>query len=479
MAPAPVARGTWSDALGRAGSRCAQILLISAVVVGLIWLLTRVSVVVLAALVALILSSAFYPLVRWLVSKRWSRLLATIATFAVTLLVLGGVITGVVFAVRSEWDELTASAVAGWEELQRFVMSGPLPIDTAAIDNAIQSVTEFATSGAFLGGAVSGLSAATEFLTGAALMVVILFFFLKDGPKIWNFTLRWFHGNTRAKLAESGDRTIEVLGGYVRGTAIIAAVDAFFIGVPLFFLGVPLALPLAVVVFIGAFIPIVGATVAGILAALVALVANGPVIALVVVAIVIAVNQIEGDLLQPVVMGRTLKLHALVVLLALAVGTIVGGIFGAILSVPVTAVAWAVIQIWTNAYQSGYDPVLGEDPISSGDRAETNATMADRWKYERMRHQRRRKVQSPGTEQEGEHAGGRAEAGVRQAGRRERPATEADAEPDATGDAGQLADPDQTADRGSTADPDPPADPDPADTEPPHRGRHTKGNRDD
>src|SRR5690625_5447218 len=120
-------------------------------------------------------------------------------------------------------------------------MSGPLPIDTAAIDNAIQSVTEFATSGAFLGGAVSGLSAATEFLTGAALMVVILFFFLKDGPKIWNFTLRWFHGNTRAKLAESGDRTIEGLGGYVRGTAIIAAVDAFFIGVPLFFLGVPLA----------------------------------------------------------------------------------------------------------------------------------------------------------------------------------------------------------------------------------------------
>src|SRR5690625_223653 len=136
-------RGTWSDSLGRAGSRCAQILLIAAVVVGLLWVLARVSVVVLAALVALILASAFYPLVRWLVSKRWSRLLATVATFAVTLLVLGGVITGVVFAVRSEWEELTASAVAGWEQLQRFLMSGTVPIGTAPIDNAIRCIPEF------------------------------------------------------------------------------------------------------------------------------------------------------------------------------------------------------------------------------------------------------------------------------------------------------------------------------------------------
>src|SRR5699024_11462925 len=104
-------------------------------------------------------------------------------------------------------------------------------------------------------------TAATEIITGVVLMVVILFFFLKDGPTIWNFILRWFHGSTRAKFAESGDRTIQVLGGYVRGTAIIAAVDAVCIGIPLALLGVPLALPLSAIVFVGAFLPIVGATV--------------------------------------------------------------------------------------------------------------------------------------------------------------------------------------------------------------------------
>jgi predicted PurR-regulated permease PerM len=379
----------WSDALGRAGSRCAQILLVAAVVVGLLWLLLRVSLVLIAALVALILASAVYPLVRWLVGKGWSRLLSTGAAFVGVLVLVGGVVTGVVFAVRSQWPELSSSAVTGWEKLQDFLMTGPLPIDTASVDALLQRISEFLTSGAFLGGALSGISAATGFLTGAALMIVMLFFFLKDGPKIWNFTLRWFRGETRAKLAESGDRTIQVLGGYVRGTATIAAADAVFIGVPVALLGVPLALPLAVIIFVGAFVPIVGATFAGILAALVALVTNGPITAVVVVAIVIVVNQLEGNLLQPVVMGRALSLHALVVLLALAVGTIVGGIVGAILAVPLTAVAWSVIQVWTNAYQFGDDPVLGEDPLSAQSRIASKASIAERWKYQRMRYQHR------------------------------------------------------------------------------------------
>ncbi|WP_370658562.1 AI-2E family transporter [Kocuria sp. CCUG 69068] len=300
---------------------------------------------------------------------------------------MGGVVTGIVLAVRSEWDNLSASAVEGWEELQRVIMSGPLPVDTASLDALLQRATDFLTSSAFAGGAISGLTAATEFLAGVVLMTVVLFFFLKDGAKMWNFTLRWFHGGTRARLAESGDRAVQVPGGYVRGTAVVAAVDAVFIGVPLALLGVPLALPLTVIVFIGGFVPIVGATAAGILAALVALVTNGPWTALIVAGVV--VNQIEGDLLQPVVMGRALSLHAIVVLLALTVGTIVGGIFGAILAVPITAVGWAVIQVWSDRYQAGEDPVLGPDPLDPQDTARSKASMAERWKYQRMRYQHR------------------------------------------------------------------------------------------
>ena len=385
----PKAAASWSDALGQSASRAAQILLVSAVFVGLVWLLLRVSVVVIAALIALILASAVYPVVRGLANKGWPRVLATGAAFVGILALLGAVITGIVFAVRNEWDELTASAVEGWQELQSFIMSGPLPIDTTAVDEAVQQATNIITSGAFIGGAVTGITAATEFVTGLALMIVILFFFLKDGPKMWNFTLRWFRGENRARLAESGDRTIQVLGGYVRGTAIIATADAVFIGIPLALLGVPLALPLAVIVFIGGFLPVVGATIAGALAALVALVTNGPVTALIVIAVVVVVNQLEGDLLQPVVMGRTLSLHALVILLALAVGTIVGGIFGAILAVPLTAVTWSVLQVWTDTYQVGDDPVLGEDPLDPKDRVESKASMAERWKYQQMRYQQR------------------------------------------------------------------------------------------
>jgi putative heme transporter len=381
--------GPWSDPLGRAGSRSAQVLLVAAVLVGLMWILLRVSLVVIAVLVALILASAVSPLVRWLTGKGWSPLLATAAAFLGILALVGGVVKGIVLAVRSEWDNLSASAVEGWRELQRVIMSGPLPVDTASLDALLQRATDFLTSSAFAGGAISGLTAATEFFAGVVLMTVVLFFFLKDGATMWNFTLRWFHGATRARLAESGDRAVQVLGGYVRGTAVVAAVDAVFIGVPLALLGVPLALPLAVIVFIGGFIPIVGATVAGILAALVALVTNGPWTALIVVGVVVVVNQIEGDLLQPVVMGRTLSLHAIVVLLALTVGTIVGGIFGAILSVPITAVAWAVIQVWSDRYQAGEDPVLGPDPLDPQDTARSKASMAERWKYQRMRYQHR------------------------------------------------------------------------------------------
>jgi len=381
----------WSDPLGRAGARAGQTLLIAAVAVGLIWLLLRVSVVLVAVLVALILAAAVAPLVRRLVDHGWSHLLATLTAFLGILVLLGVLLTGVVFAVRSEWDTLVDSAIEGWGQLQTWLTSGPLPLDAQALDDATQQVTDFVTSGNFARGLASntltGLSAATTFLTGLVLMIVVLFFLLKDGWKFTNFTLRWFRDGTRAKLAESIDRSSQVLGGYVRGTATVAAVDAVLIGLGLFIVGVPLALPLALVVFIGAFIPVVGATAAGILAALVALVANGPVAALVVVGIVVLVNQVEGNFLQPVVMGRTLSLHALVVLLALTVGTIAGGIFGAILAVPYTAVAWTLIQVWSDRYQAGTDPVLGEDPLDPKDRAAAKATPAQRLRYWRMRRQ--------------------------------------------------------------------------------------------
>jgi predicted PurR-regulated permease PerM len=303
---------------------------------------------VIPALLALILAAAIAPFVHWLRRRGWPSTAATSLSFVLLLLAFGAVITGIVLAVMSQSDELASKASEGFDRVYDFVRTGPFPIDDQQIQQARDAVIDFATSSTVGAGAVTGLSAAGNFITGALLMAVILFFFLKDGERIWAFVLRAFKGPNLVKARRVGERSLNVLGGYVRGTSIVALVDAFFIGLALVFMGVPLALPLAALTFIGAFIPLIGATLAGILAALVALVANGPLAALVVIIVVIVVNQLEGNFLQPVVMGQALNVHALVILLALTAGTILAGIIGAILSVPLVAVGWAAIKAWNS-----------------------------------------------------------------------------------------------------------------------------------
>ncbi|CCQ45189.1 conserved hypothetical protein [Pseudarthrobacter siccitolerans] len=337
----------WTDGLGRVGTRAAQVLLILTVAVVSVYALMQIKLLVIPVLIALILAAAIGPFVNMLRRRGVPGGVATGIAFVALLALLAGISTVIYFSVRNQWGELAAQASSGLDELEQFLLTGPVPIEQEQLDQAREGIVQFATSSQVRSGAITGLSVVTEFIAGASLMVVILFFFLKDGAKIWNFLLRPFSGQREAKLRRVGSRTLEVLGGYVRGTAIVALVDTVAIGAALLIMQVPLAFPLAIIVFIGAFIPLVGATVAGILAALVALVANGPVVALIVVAVVVAVNQLEGDLLQPVVMGKSLQLHALVILMALTAGTILAGIVGAVLSVPLAAVAWAIIQVWT------------------------------------------------------------------------------------------------------------------------------------
>jgi len=353
---APARPGPWSDGLGRASIRSAQTLLLLALVSVLVYALTRVTLIVIPVIIALILAAAIAPLVTWLRRRGWPAAAATGVSFLGMLAGFGGVITGIIFAVRNEWPKLVEKAGAGFDQLYAFVKNGPFPVDDAAIQDARDKVLEFLGSSAFTSGAISGLGAATQFATGFVLMAVVLFYFLKDGEKIWTFTLRPFKGERRAKAELAGIRSLQVLGGYVRGTAAVAGVDAVVIGGALLVMQVPLALPLAVITFIGGFIPMVGATAAGALAVLVALVSNGPVAALIILAVVVGVNQLEGNFLQPVLMGNALKVHGLVILLALTAGTILAGIVGAVLAVPLAAVGWAVIKVWTGEDTAGPEP---------------------------------------------------------------------------------------------------------------------------
>ncbi|MGO4186722.1 AI-2E family transporter [Pseudarthrobacter sp. TAF60_1] len=223
--------------------------------------------------------------------------------------------------------DLTAKAFTGIDRLHEFLNAGPIPVSDAQINATRDAVQHLFTSSSF----------GTEALTGAR--------------TLGEFLIGFLPATRRGKAHHAADRSAVVLGGYVRGTAIVAAADGLIVGVALAILGVPLALPLGVFVFIGGFIPIVGATAAGTLAVAVALISNGPVTALIVLAVVIGANQLEHHFLQPVLMGRVLSIHGLAILLALAAGTMTAGIIGALLAVPVTAVGWTIFKTL-----SGPDP---------------------------------------------------------------------------------------------------------------------------
>ena len=350
----PVARATpsrlWSDGLGTLATRALQVIVVVILAGALIWGMRTLTTVFIPILLALIFASTFAPVMGWLRRHRVPSALATVIVLLSILLLLSGVGWLIVWAVRDQWDELAAQAQDGFIQVVEWAESLPFVSGTEELiewrDNVFGYATDFLTSSQFGSGALAGVGAVTSFVTGLILMIVVLFFFLKDGPKIWRFVLRPFNGEHLARAERVGAKTVDTLGHYVRGTASVAAVDAVGIWIGLLILDVPLAVPLAVLVFILAFIPIVGATLAGVLAALVALVANGPLSAVLVVGVVVLVNQLEGNFLQPVLMGRALKLHALVILLALTAGTVLSGILGAVLAVPIAAVAWGIIQVW-------------------------------------------------------------------------------------------------------------------------------------
>ncbi len=338
--------GLWSDRFGTLATRSLQILIVLVLVAGIVWGMRTLSTVFIPIMLALIFASTFWPVTKWLRAHRVPSALAAAMELVSILLILTGVGWLVTWAVRDEWDELAGKAHEGFEQLIAWTHTLPFSIDSEQLLEWRDQLVDWATSADVGAGALAGVGVVANFVTGLVLMIVVLFFFLKDGPAIWRFLLRPFEGEGRARAERIGDKTVGTLGSYVRGTASVALVDAVGIGIGLTILQVPLALPLSVLVFLLSFIPLVGATVAGILGALVALVANGPLSAVLVVGVVVLVNQLEGNFLQPVLMGRALKLHALVILLALTIGTVLSGILGAVLAVPIAAVVWGIIKVW-------------------------------------------------------------------------------------------------------------------------------------
>jgi putative heme transporter len=312
--------------------------------------LVRLQLVVVPVIVALFLTAMLLPPVDWLRDRGWPSAAATAAVLLAAVLGLAG--AGYLLAVQvvPQLGQLSGQVSDSVDELQEWVISGPVGLSQAQLLDLLErGQQELQDRSDMLVQRALGWTTLLLELVAGALFAVVLASFLKDGPGMVDAATARVGGDTGRRLRAAGRSAWDTMGGYLRRVALVGVVDGALIGLALALLDVPLALPLAVLTAVGAFFPIVGAVTAGALAALVALVSNGPVTALVVVGVTVLVQQLEGNLLQPVVMGRTLDLHPVVVMVALAVGGILGGIVGAFLAVPAVAVAVAGIGGWADA----------------------------------------------------------------------------------------------------------------------------------
>ncbi|QBJ98621.1 AI-2E family transporter [Rhodococcus sp. ABRD24] len=316
-----------------------RLLVLLAGVLALGFVVSKLETVVIPVALALLVSALLLPSVDWMdrrgVPRAGAVLLAVVGTIGIVGAILSFVVEQFIAGLPGLSDQFTASIT----KAQDWLTDGPLHFSEDQIrhagDNvvkAIQSNQEALTSGALTTAAVVG-----EIFAGAFLTLFTLVFFLYGGAQVWEFVTRLVPKGSRSRVRLAGKQGFSSLVGYVRATVAVAAADAIGIGAGLAILGVPLALPLASLVFIGAFIPIVGAFVTGFLAVLVALVTKGLLTALIVLGIIIGIMQLEGHVLQPLLLGRAVRLHPLAVVLAITTGIVLAGIVGGLLAVPIVA----------------------------------------------------------------------------------------------------------------------------------------------
>ncbi|GAA5045646.1 AI-2E family transporter [Nocardia callitridis] len=323
-----------------------RLLVLFAVVIALTMIVQRLATVLIPLAIALLAAAFLAPVVDWMQRVGIPRALGVFVALVGSLGLLAGVMTFVVEQFVAGVPQLTDEFTNSIHQIQDWLITGPLHLSDDQIRNAgdtiiktIQSNQDSVTSGALTTATVIG-----EMLTGTFLTLFILIFFLYGGDQIWQFVTRVIPTQQRERVRTAGQLGFGTLVGFVRATVAVAAVDAIGIGAGLGILSVPLALPLASLVFLGAFIPIIGAFVAGFIAVFIALVTKGLVTALIVLGIIIAVMQVEGHVLQPLLLGRAVSIHPLAVVLAITAGVVLAGIVGGLLAVPFVAVMNTAIR---------------------------------------------------------------------------------------------------------------------------------------
>lgn len=348
-----------------AGAWSWRLLLIGAVIAVVVYLIVQLRLIVVPVLVAVLLAALLVPFVDTLVRHRWPRWLAIVVALAAALVVVGGLVVLVVWQIREEAYDLQQRSVEAFDAFRSWLHGPPLALTDRQIDSytaqavhALQQDSQVLISGALSIGSTLG-----HVLTGAVLTAFSTLFILIDGKGIWAWIVRIFPRRARAAADGAGRAGWATLTSFARVQVLVASIDAAGIGIVAFFLGLPLVVPIAVLVFLGSFIPIVGAVITGALAVVVALVYNGWIAAIIMLAGVLAVQQIEGHVLQPLIMGSAVKVHPLAVVLVVAAGSLLAGIPGALFSVPFAAVLNVMVRyVSSGTWRSGADAPFAGPP---------------------------------------------------------------------------------------------------------------------
>ena len=345
------------------------IVLVAAVAIG-VFAVVQVLPVLISMFIALVMTSVLRPLTN-LYNKVLPRKASVAAAMLSGVLVVGGLITYVVASVAGQWDGLADKFSEGVGQILTWLEEGPLPIHVEwsglgdIVDTVQAWITEHAATIATR--AAESVGTVASGIVVFSLAVFCTVFLLSSGSSMWHWFLRQVPGHHRGRWQAAATAGWVSFSGYARGTVIIAFIDGILAGIFLAAMRVPLSAPLAVLVFIGAFIPMVGAPTAMVIAGIVALAANGPVTALIVIIGVAGIGQLEGHIFQPLIMGKQVALHPVAIAVGVLSGTFLAGILGAILAVPVMAVTWSVYV----TLRSPRDPVemVGEVSAASGQQA--------------------------------------------------------------------------------------------------------------
>lgn len=308
--------------------------------------------------IALLLAALLSPGVAFLVRRRLPRWLAITVVVVGGLALLGGLITFVVITFVNGLPRVIDQLNQSLDAIRQWLITGPLQLTEGQVQDWFDQITALLqeNQAAITTGALTTAATVGETLLQILLVLFTLIFLLRDGPSIWQFLLRGAPAPMRTRTDVAGRRGLAALVSYVRATIVVALVDAIGIGIGLAILGVPLAVPLSALVFLGAFVPIIGSVVVGTVAVLIALVANGLLDALILLAVVIVVMQLESHVLQPLLLGRAVKLHPLAVVVAITAGLLTAGIAGALLAVPLLAVLNAGIRSLRSAADEHVQP---------------------------------------------------------------------------------------------------------------------------